>query len=301
MPSRDSSSHDLVFVTAASSADEMLAVRLMVESVRTFGGDLGMSPVWVFGDEQRVTPSDLPSELGTCFHSLEMSESIRGYELAEKVAACAEAERLASPEVRALVWMNSDTLVVNPPNLYELGETHDAALRPVHIRNVGMPVGMPLDGFWQRVMECAGIQDTDYWVESFVDRARIRAYFNSHSYCVNPSIGLFRDWLRCFEELVRDPEFQSLECADELHRIFLHQAVLSALTVARVDPERIRLLPPTYCYPYNLNDVIPPERRASSLDELVSVVYEEQSLNPNSVKGIELREPLRSWLADRTC
>ena len=162
-----------------------------------------------------------------------------------------------------------------------------------------MPVGVPLDDFWQRVMECAWIRDTDYSVESFVDRVTIRAYFNSHSYCVNPSIGLFGEWLRCFDELAQDSGFQDTACADGLHRVFLHQAVLSALTVAKLDSNRIRLLPPTYCYPYNLNNSVPPERRATRLDELVSVVYEELDMNPDSMTGIEVREPLRTWLSER--
>ncbi|HIH00648.1 TPA: hypothetical protein HA259_00945 [Thermoplasmata archaeon] len=196
--------------------------------------------------------------------------------------------------------MSSDTLIVNPPVQYDLGEAYDAALRPVHIKNVGMPVGVPLDDFWRRVMRCAGIQDTDYSVESFVDRVTIRAYFNSHSYCVNPSIGLFGEWLRCFDELAQDSEFQNSACADDLHKVFLHQAVLSALTVAMLDSDRIRLLPPTYCFPYNLNNMVPPERRATRLEELVSVVYEELDLNPDSIEGIEVREPLRTWLSERT-
>lgn len=130
-------------------------------------------------------------------------------------------------------------------------------------RNVGVSVAEPLDDFWSRVFERVGIADTDYSVESFVDGQKIRAYFNSHSYRVDPSVGLFRRWLECFEGLVLDTEFQVSSCSDDLHRIFLHQAVLSALTVAMIDSERIRILPPSYSYPYNLNAAVHPnaERR----------------------------------------
>ncbi len=300
MTSCDRNRRDLVFATVAVSADEMRATRLLVESVRAFGGELSSCPIWIFGSRESASPEDLPSELGAEFHELEVPDSMKGFALAEKVVACAEAERLVDRGVRSLVWMSSDTLVVNPPVLYEMDEGHDAALRPVHIRNVGMPVGVPLDNFWQRVMEVAGIQDTDYSVESFVDRALIRAYFNSHSYCANPSIGLFQEWLRCFEKLVNDAGFQEEGCSDELHKIFLHQAVLSALTVAMIPDECIRILPPTYSYPYNLQMSIPPDRRVRAMNELVSVVYEDLPMNPDEIEGIEIQEPLRSWLRDRS-
>lgn len=120
-------------------------------------------------------------------------ESIKDYYLSDKVFACAEAERAAGTTARSLVWLSPDTLVVNPPVLYALDDATDAAIRPVHIRNVGIPVDEPLDPFWTGVFRCAGLDDTTYSVESFVDGQRVRAYCHSHSYCVNPSVGLSED------------------------------------------------------------------------------------------------------------
>ncbi|MDF1512206.1 MAG: hypothetical protein P1S60_00195 [Anaerolineae bacterium] len=34
-------------------------------------------------------------------------------------------------------------------------------------------------------------------------------------------------------------------------------------------------------------------------EELVCIAYEDQSLNPSTIKGIAVREPLKSWLSDR--
>jgi hypothetical protein len=291
--------HDPVFVTSASSPVEVASVRLLAESIRSFGGELSSCPIWMFAEEGLMERSDLPSELGVDTRLLTIPDSIRGYELAEKVAACAAAERGVDPSITSLAWVSSDTLVVNPPVRFLLSDSHDAALRPVHIRNIGISADQPLDDFWRRVIRCAGLEDTEYHVESFVDRQLIRAYFNSHSYCVNPSVGLFRAWLRCFEELVMDKDFQDSACSDDLHRTFLHQAVLSVLTVAMIDPGRIAVLPPTYSYPYNLSAVLPFDRRARSLEELVTVVYEEMTLDPGSIHDIEIHEPLRSWLAER--
>ena len=77
--------------------------------------------------------------------------------------------------------------------------------------------------------------------------------------------------MECFEVLARDGEFQRKACGDELHQIFLHQAVLSALLLSRMEEGRIRILPSDYNYPYNLHGLVPQGRRARALNDLVSV------------------------------
>jgi hypothetical protein len=69
--------------------------------------------------------------------------------------------------------------------------------------------------------------------------------------------------------------------------------------VTLLDPERIRMLPPDYSYPYNLHQVVPPDRRALALNDLVSIAYEDRSLDPDVVDDIAIHEPLRSWLSVR--
>jgi hypothetical protein len=206
---------------------------------------------------------------------------------------------MAIPGIRSLIWLSPDCLIIKSPLLFDLAPAWDAAVRPVHVRNVGLLATEPLDGFWRKVYETVGVQDVQTTVESFVDAQHIRAYFNSHALAVDPSKGLFRRWFECFEALVCDQEFQLSSCRDERHRIFLHQAVLSALVVTLLDPERIRMLPPDYSYPYNLHQVVPPDRRALALNDLVSIAYEDRSLDPDVVDDIAIHEPLRSWLSVR--
>ena len=288
----------LIFVTSAATSEEMRYTELLIESIRSFGGPEAGAPIWLFIDSCDKEMLEIAGCLDAEVKTMEIPRHLRHYELAGKVFACAEAERLASKGLRALVWLSSDTMILGPPTGFRLDDSHDVALRPVHIKNIGLAIDEPLDGYWRGVMKCAGIVDTGYSVESFVDCQKIRAYFNSHSYCINPSAGIFREWLDCFTRLVNDADYQKEFCADELHRIFLHQAVLSAVTVARVPPSRIRILPPTYSYPYNLQTTVPAERRAGSLNQLTTVVYEDLSLDPDIIRDIRVEEPLRSWLAD---
>jgi hypothetical protein len=71
---------------------------------------------------------------------------------------------------------------------------------------------------------------------------------------------------------------------------------LSALVATSIEPARLRILPHTYNYPYNLHESVPAGKCPSALNDVVSFTYEERDIHPEKVTGIEVREPLRSWL-----
>ncbi len=253
-------------------------------------------PVYVLESNPDGVPCDILRDEGVSVVPFEMPGSIGDYLFAGKVCASAAAEEIASGQSDTLVWLSSDCLVVNPPVLYSTGQDFDAAVRPVHIQNVGSPVAQPVDSFWRGIYDAVGIEDAPFSVVSFVDEKSVRAYFNSAAYSVNPNLGLLRRWRDLFSTLVEDEDFQMSSCQDELHRVFLHQAILSALLTDGVDERRLRILPPEYGYPYNLHSSVPSVKRAGSMNSLVSVIYEERSIHPSLVKDIEIDEPLNSWL-----
>jgi len=293
-------SNSVVFATVVRSHYGLSSARLLIRGLRAFGGDLCRAPFWIFQADENLSFDASLLDGTTQIIPLKVPEAIQGYPFAEKVYACAEAEQLAGPEFGSLIWIDPGCLVTNPPTLFALDASADAAVRPVHLQIVGLLAEQPLDSFWKKIYETVGVKDIHATVESFVDRKRIRAYFNSHAYSVNPSLGLMQDWYGGFSELVTDRDFQEKACQDDLHKIFLFQALLSALLVTRLDPRRIRILPPEYNYPYNLQQDLPDERRSESLNELVCIAYEDRSLDPDQMYDISVSEPLRSWLADHT-
>jgi len=286
----------LIFILKVRTPAGQRYARLLIDSLRSFGGEMSSCPVWLFAVDPGKAPCDELKAPGVQVIPLELPQSIVDYILGDKVYVCAHAERLAPAGVQSLVWMDLSCLVVQPPRLFDLGEAFDAALRPVHIRNVGLTLAEPLDDFWRTIYQVVGVQDILTAVESFVDDQVLRAYFNTHAFSVNPSRGLLCGWLEYFERLVGDPGFQNGPCQDERHQVFLHQAVLSALLAARLPPERLRILPPTYNYPYNLQGSIPPEKRVSLLNDLTCLTYEDRSIHPDAMTDIQVLEPLRTWL-----
>jgi hypothetical protein len=226
---------------------------------------------------------------------LSWEEELSGYPLGDKVRACAHGEQMAGPGIRSLVWVNPECLILRPPVLFQLRVELGAAFRPVHIRNIGSPAREPLDDFWQEICQTVGAEDLRGEVESFVDAQRLRPYYNTHCFSVDPARGLCTAWLNHFSALVSDRDFQAGPCRDELHRIFLHQATLSALVAERLGGERVRLLPPEYGYPLHLHRRVPPERRAQKLNYLTCAVYEESQ----DLMEVDANEPLKAWLGNR--
>lgn len=288
----------VVFLTEIHTLEHKRFIRILLASLRTFGGALAGSPFWVFeADPDNAPCEDLAGEAVRII-PLDTPPVLRAVDFGDKVYACACAEDLAPAGTETLAWIDPACLVVQPPRLYDLGGAVDAALRPVHIRNVGLRAADPLDDYWQRVYTAAGVADVALTVESFVDRQRLRAYFNTHAFAVNPGRGILRRWLACFIELIGDLGFQAGPCRAELHRIFLHQAIFSALIAAAVPPERLRILPPEYNYPYNLHASLPPERRARAFNDLITLTYENRTIDPAELADIAVDEPLRTWLVD---
>jgi hypothetical protein len=282
------------FFTLVGSEEGARMARLTIDSLRAFGGDLSACPVQVFVAGEAPVSVAFAGLADVDLLPLGLDEAFR-YPFAAKVYAAARAEALAGPETRAVVWLGPSCLIVNPPRRFALDPAHDAAFRAVHIQNVGSPATEPLDDFWRAIYRAVGVEAVPFTVESFVDGQRLRPYFNSHCFASNPASGLLGAWWEYFQGMVLDRAFQAGPCRDDLHQIFLHQAILSSLVTKWLDPQRIDLLPADYSYPLHFQERIPPACRASTLDNLTCPVYEEAA----DLSALPAGEPLRSWLAAR--
>jgi len=288
------------FLTALSSLEGARRARLAFESLRLYGGTWSECPAWVFcRPSTACDPADVERVYaglaGVQVLPLAGDGEAPPYPFWDKVQACAEAEAMAGPAVRSLVWLSPSCLIVGPPILFDLAPPLAAAFRTVHHRNIGSLAHEPLDAFWTGVYGAVGLGDAPYTVESFADRWEIRPYLNTHCFAIDPTRGLCRAWATRFEELVADRAFQEGPCQDPLRRVFLHQAVLSALVAKELERQEVRLLPPEYSYPLHMHDEVPPERRARALNDLVCAAYEDAI----PIDGIAIEEPLRSWLKAR--
>ena len=291
------------FFTLIGNTQQEQNARLLVDSLRAFGGPLSGCPLWV------LHPSDFDptqeawqSQAGVQLFSLDTQFSA-GYWFSAKVHACAWAEERTGPEVRSLVWLAPENLIVQPPVLFDLSPSEDtpektsyaAALRTVHHSNVGSLAQQPLDAFWEAVYGSVGLDEAPYTTHSFIDGCELRPYWNTHCFAVDPALGLLQAWQEGFLAMVADQDFQAGPCRDIPHQVFLHQAVLCTLLTKTLAQAQIRALPPEYSYPLHMHEQVPLALRAFTLNDQVCAVYEDVL----PLEGIAVREPLRSWLAVR--
>jgi hypothetical protein len=294
-----SAEHTSFFALVVGDQQERNA-RLQVDSLRTFGGPMSDCTVWVFYP-------DLASANQEAWRGLEHVHLLplgavhsSHYWFSLKVHVGARAEELSGPEVQTLVWLAPESLIVQPPLLFDLASSqdatlHKAAFRTVHHSNVGSPADEPLDAFWAAVYQSVGLNEAPYTTRSYTDNRELRPYWNTHCFAVDPALGLLQAWREGFRAMVDDAGFQAGPCQDVPHQVFLHQAVLCAILAKELSKTEMRALPPEYSYPLHMHDQVPPADRAATLNELVCAVYEDVL----PLEGLTVHEPLRSWLKER--
>lgn len=288
---------DIVFLILLQSKNDEQLAGIVIESLRTFGGVLSDAPIWVFVTEPDRVLKVLPHMDGIERFPIRIDADFPSYPFAVKVYACSKAEALAGMEIRSLVWLSLDCLIINPPLLFNLDETAEvpkayAAFRPVHHRNIGSLASEQVDSYWGTIYQTLGVDQMPHKIISYADGQTLRPYFNSHCFSFKPALGLGQAWWHSFQTLVKDQHFQSTSCCGNLNKTFLHQAVLSTL-VAKIFPwDRVRILPPEYNFPLNLLDEISDDKKPKTLNQLVNVVYEDTF----PWGKIRIEEPLLSWL-----
>ena len=292
----------LVIATHVAGFDQEHAATALVESLRAFGGELAETPVVVVVDDPEQRRCERLRALGARVVRFGDPAAALAFPYGAKVFAAAEVEALVAGRARALAWLDAETLVLAPPRELLLGRGEAVALRPVFLANrVALAPDAPLDEFWARIYREVGADAAAAPpVRSLVDEVAMRAYLNCMVIAVRPERGLFREWLRHFRAVVADEAYLRAAVADPPHRIFLHQAVLTAVLVGRTTGKEWRWLTPRTGYPANLHDRVPAAWKAKSLDGL-AVVSLDQLWGSDSdwVAGIGASPALAAWIEAR--
>jgi hypothetical protein len=176
----------------------------------------------------------------------DVTESFRAFPFAPKVFAAAQAERHTESDL--LVWLDSDTLILQPPDAFFLPPKKTAAVCPVHLKNISSLADQPLDDFWRQVyshLPAARI----FNVTTRADKLSVRAHFNAGCLVVRPKAQILATWKDRFEQTAWTDAFRSYYGKEPLYSIFIHQALLSAVLIEVLTENDILLLPENYNYP----------------------------------------------------
>ncbi|MBE0433312.1 hypothetical protein IBX73_07595 [candidate division WOR-3 bacterium] len=232
--------------------------------------------------------------------SFDIDPETRNFFFAADIQAAALAESMAIDRTQFLVWLGSNTVVLQEPTDFLLAGDKNLGYRPVHHTNVGSLYDQPVDTFWSLVYRhCEVGQDWIFPMKTHIDNNVIRPYFNAGILVTRPDKGLFRKWHDRFFEVYKAPEFAALYEKDERYVIFVHQALLSGVILAQFAPDEITELPPGYNYPTHLFDEDSPAHRPSAIGGLVTVRYEDPAQISDWFERIEGGDAFRQWLGDR--
>ncbi|MBD3190837.1 MAG: hypothetical protein GF308_09350 [Candidatus Heimdallarchaeota archaeon] len=137
-------------------------------------------------------------------------------------------------------------------------------------------------------------------MNTHVDHNTLRPYFNSGYLIVRPERGLFQKWWDYYKKIYCDPDFDEFYEKNDLYRIFIHQAVLSAVVISTLKREELQELSFYHNYPLHLFEESPVEYRYKNSQKLITARYYLNKLSrQGELEKIGIQEPLKNWLKEQ--
>lgn len=217
--------------------------RLLVRSLRHFGGEVAATPIVSYSPRAGMRPSaDCLAEfraLGVETVLDALDHPYPTYGLANKILACAHAERWLGYE--RIIFLDSDKIILRPPS--ELWRTDAPFLaRPVYKKIIGASSYDDVEGkYWRELHAICGATHPAM-VRASLCHSRVFAYFNSGMFSVPTQLGLMQKWLENFATAWR----RGVQPAAGGY--YLEQSSLAATVTAA--KEGWELLPETYNVPF---------------------------------------------------
>ncbi|MBE9039193.1 hypothetical protein IQ235_00085 [Oscillatoriales cyanobacterium LEGE 11467] len=257
----------IAFLICTESGDLAEKSLLLAESLRCFGGKLKDAPIYSVqpraGDEIESQILEKFQELGVVHKKIILNTDYTYYPIANKVFVCAYGEQNINTEI--LVFLDSDQVIFREPQELILSPDCDTALRPVDRKNLGSTGKKDRnDDYWQKLDALFGMT-REIWVETTVEKEKIRGYWNSGMIAARKESGLFSAWLENFKIAMAH------QLIPESGIFHLDQLTLAA-TIASKNI-KFSTLSPTYNYPLHKQSQLQESDRIESFDEVVSIHY----------------------------
>jgi hypothetical protein len=238
--------------------------------------------------------------LGIKLHPFELNAQEAGFPFAGKVVASAAAESLALDQADQLVWMDTMSMVINPPDELVLNQGSLLGCRSVDHVLIGSPYEKPIDPFWESVFQSCGVTDDNIFpMITSADRVKIRPYINAGMLVVRPKHKLLQHWRDNFLAIYQNSRFMNLYDQKQLLKIFIHQAVLTDCILSTFTQAEINIFSHLVNYPLHMHSQYPADLRPQSINEFISLRYEDFFSDPAWQDQIQVDGSLKDWLAER--
>lgn len=196
----------LAFVLGIESGGLEYQARLLIRTLRHFGGSLASAPIIAVKTRpgpplMHETTADL-RELGVDLVLDVRRAGTSWYPYMTKAWAVETAARLS--DARVLAWLDSDVLVCREPRL--LAATEPGSLRICATdRNVGSTgPSDPNEAYWARLADVYGVSLDDLpWTTALLDGAKTRARLHSGVYAFDRVSGLASAFVEGCDRMLR--------------------------------------------------------------------------------------------------
>lgn len=274
---------------------------LLVASIRRFGGKLANIPIWVFTPNSIDNIPTLVKEQITKdnieYIPYPVNSDLQKFPLGDFVLAASHAEAYAKDKAEVLIWLDSATIILNEPIEFLLSPKIDLAYRPVHHTLIGSKFTDPVDSFWELIYEkCEVLVEDLFPMMTHVDGQTLRPYFNAGCIVTRPNLGLFQLWWNTFKKWYLNEEFVKFYKINDLYAVFIHQAILTGIIIAKIKKNKLYELPYSYNYPLNLYLESEPDYKPKDLDKLTSARYCNKLRNPEFLEELPFSDNLKSWI-----
>jgi hypothetical protein len=301
-----SNQHRIIFTTFVESKDELLPLKVMVESLRTFGGKFKDAPVWVYTtDKLMASESEALAKFASLnveFRASQVPQDATWFFLARKVFAAAQAEADAEGKAAILARLDTDTIFIQEPDEYILPEGISVGYRPVFHRNINPLYTDPLDAYWTRAYQIMGIQEsTVFPMVTPADGDTIRPYFQAGCIVVRPERGILRKWAEMFTVLYQDSVIKELCKQDQRKKIFTFQVALTGAILNNLAQSEIIQFSDRINYPIFFREMFGAKRDFHDITNAVTIRYEHFFVNPPKDWDKQLNGPEDriAWIKER--
>ena len=244
----------VVFVCSINGPKELEKAYVVAESIRAFAGRYRDVPIWVFGPKELTIQNPEARQkfaaIGVALKYVEIPDGAGWYSLSEAVFAAAKAEEQAAGKAAILVFLGTDTIVLQEPAEFILPDRISLGYRPVMHKNISQLYDEPLNAYWSRAYSIMKIdQSTVFKMVTPADSDAVRPYFNAGCLSVRPERGLLRKWADNYLVLCRDSLLRHEAERDELKRVFTFQVALTGTFLNNLRRDEMVELSRLYNYP----------------------------------------------------
>jgi len=295
----NTSKNSFAIVTYVNDNVHERSTRSFIKSVRELAGKYSNSKIYiVLADPQNFPCESLKGE-NIFLLPLKADTSLLNYPLAIKAFVAAQVEKIVKNDVSTLAWFDPATLVLNSLEELDLDNKLKVAIRPVSLLNtIGITPGTEPNDYWAPIYNEFGL---DYKnvpaVETVVDEKPIQAYYNCEIFSVDPKLGILTKWAEALTKFLKDENYQNNVCNTFLKRLFLHQAVLSAVITSKANEQDIKSLSIKTGYPFGQHDQLSENKKIKTLNELSAIIFDFRwERRAKWMEKIDVNEPLKGWL-----